>query len=73
MAWWCIIVNCAVKNNKNINFKTLPQAKTFKLVIVSFFNFKDTLLIIVFSGDWRFPLHALAPERNFLYSICIKL
>ena len=26
-----IMLNCAVKNNKNINFKTLPLARNFKL------------------------------------------
>ena len=40
------MVICTVKNNKNINFKTFPQAGNFKLLIfLSFFNLKSKLRI----------------------------
>ena len=48
-----INVKQSVKNNKNVNFKTLPLARIFKVVTSSLFNLSGILLIILLraTGD----------------------
>ena len=69
--FWCIMVNCTVKNNKTINFKTLPQAGNCKLLIfLSFFNLKGNLKIffmIILLLRPLFQRGGWVLVRNFFY------
>ena len=70
---WCIIVNCTVKHNDNINFKTLQQVN---VLILCFFHLRVNLLRVfndysLIGTDFSVGLLYCIVYR--LNCICIKL